>query len=320
MKWLTASRYVVLPVASVGASWIAVVAVSFLLIRLIPGDPVEIFINHMNVRTTDELIAAYRAEWGLDRSLVVQFAIWLEGFVSLDWGKSFVTGQAVTAELFPRAGWSAAIGFSGMASAILIGYGLGFLAALKPAGVAACLSRLFAIGGQALPAFAVGLIVLWVLAAELQWIRPFSGGVVERLLLPIALVAFFSIGSVSRLVLVGFCEVLNAPYMRTALAKGLGRGEALWRHGRRHAVIVLLAGIAPDLAWVIGGTAVAEIVFGVPGLSERIVAAVAERDYPVLQPYIALVAIWLVVGLRLTAILRRSLDPRIDLSLEVGHR
>lgn len=319
MNWFAATRFAVLPVASLGASWIAVVAVSFLLIRLVPGDPVEIFINHMNVRATDELIAAYRAEWGLDRSLFAQFAIWLQGFITLDWGQSFVTGQAVTAELFPRVGWSAAIGLAGFASAILVGSGIGFLAALQPGGLADRLSRLFAIGGQALPAFAVGLIVLWILAAELQWIRPFSGGVVERLLLPIALVAFFSIGSVSRLVTAGFSEVCNAPYMRTALAKGLGRGKALWRHGRRHAAIVLLAGIAPDLAWIIGGTAVAEIVFGVPGLSERIVAAVAERDYPVLQPYIALIALWLVLGLRLIAVLRRSLDPRVDLGLEVGH-
>lgn len=319
MNWLTATRFAVLPVASLCASWIAVIAVSFLLIQVVPGDPAEIFINQMNVRATDELIASYRAEWGLDQSLAAQFAIWLEGFVTLDWGQSFVTGQAVTAELFPRVGWSAAIGFTGMASAILIGYGLGFMAALKPAGVADRLSRLFAIGGQALPAFAVGLIVLWILAAELQWIRPFSGGVVERLLLPIALVAFFSIGSVSRLVRVGFSEVRNAPYMRTALAKGLGRGKALWRHGRRHAVIVLLAGIAPDLAWIIGGTAVAEIVFGVPGLSERVVAAVAERDYPVLQPYIALVALWLVLGLRLTAVLRRALDPRVAFGAEIRH-
>jgi len=319
MSWLTATRTVILAVASFGASWIAVVAVSFLLIRLVPGDPVEIYVNQVNVRATDELIATYRAAWGLDRSLAEQFLVWLHGFLTLNWGQSFVTGRSVVDELLPRLGWSVAIGFGGMAGAILPGSGLGFLAALRPGGLADRLSRLLAIGGQALPAFAVGLIVLWLLAAELQVIRPFSGGIIERLVLPIALVSFFSIGSVSRLVRIGFKEVSQASYMRTALAKGLSREKALWHHGRRHTAILLLAGIAPDLAWIIGGTAVAEIVFGVPGLSERVVAAVADRDYPVIQPYIALVALWLVVGLRLTTVLRRALDPRVDSGARVGH-
>lgn len=319
MNWLAATRVVFSAAASVGASWIAVVAVSFVLIRLVPGDPIEIYVNQVNIRATDELILAYRTAWGLDRSLGAQFVLWFHGFLSLNWGQSFVTGQAVVDELSPRLGWSAAIGLGGMAGAILLGSGLGFGAALRPGGLADRLSRLLAIGGQALPAFAVGLIVVWILAAEFQLIRPFSGGVIERLVLPIALVAFFSAGSVSRLVRIGFKEVSNAPFMTTALAKGLSRRAALWRHGRRHAAIVLLAGIAPDLAWIIGGTAVAEIVFGVPGLSERVVAAVAERDYPVIQAHIALVALWLVIGLRLASVLRRSLDPRLDPGVKVGH-
>lgn len=319
MNLLAAMRVGILTVASFGASWVAVVAVSFLLIRLVPGDPVEIYINQMNLRATDDLIAAYRADWGLDRNLAEQFLLWLKGFLTFNWGHSFVSGQSVVDELLPRIGWSAVIGGGGMACAILLGVLLGFLAALRQGGLADRLSRLLAVGGQALPAFAVGLIVLWVLAAEFRIIRPFSGGVIERLVLPIALVAFFSIGSVSRLVRIGFKEVSQAPYMRTALAKGLHQGTALWRHGRRHALIVLLAGIAPDLAWIIGGTAVAEIVFGVPGLSERVVSAIAERDYPVLQVYIALVALWLVIGLRLTALLRKGLDPRSGTVLKVSH-
>ncbi|MEO0382724.1 MAG: ABC transporter permease [Pseudomonadota bacterium] len=286
------------------------------MIRLVPGDPVEVYINHVNIRASDDLVATYRRAWGLDRSLVEQFLIWLRGFTTLNWGTSFETGGPVVDELIPRLGWSAAIGFGGMAVGVLIGSALGFRAALYPKSWADYASRWMAIAGQALPAFAVGLVALWVLAAQLQVIRPFSGGPVERLVLPIALVAFFSIGSVSRLVRAGFTEVAEAPFMRTARAKGLAHSTALWRHGRRHAFIVLLAGVAPDLAWIVGGTAVAEIVFGVPGLSERVIAAVAARDYPVLQPYIALIALWIVLALHLTASIRRTLDPRLSQALE----
>ncbi|MCY6379997.1 ABC transporter permease [Hoeflea prorocentri] len=307
MSWLAAMRMAFMALVS----WLAAVAVSFVLIRLIPGDPVDIFANRMNVHAGDELVAAYRQAWGLDHSLIEQFFIWLKGFVTLDWGVSFVTGGSVSNELAPRLAWSAAIGFGGMIAAICFGTFLGFRAALHPGGMADSLSRSMAVAGQALPAFAVGLLALWLFAAELRWLLPFSGSTVERLVLPVALVAFFSIGSVSRLVRTGFAETAAAPFMRTALAKGLSRKTALWRHGGRQAAIVLVAGIAPDLAWIVGGTAIAEIVFGIPGLSERVVDAVSSRDYPVLQSYIALVALWIIFGLHLCALLRHTLDPRI---------
>ncbi|MEM1288769.1 MAG: ABC transporter permease [Pseudomonadota bacterium] len=294
------------------ASWLAAVALSFAAIRLIPGDPVDVFIQQANIRASEELIAAYSAQWGLDQSWIVQFGLWISGFVALDWGRSFATGAPVAGDLFARIGWSAFIGLGGMLTALLCGFGIGFFAAIKTGGVADRLSRALAIAGQALPAFAVGVIALWIFAAELRWIQPFAGSTLERLVLPIALVAFFSIGSVSRLVRAGFMETLRAPYLRTAMSKGLSFRKAVWRHGRRRATIGLLAGIAPDLAWVIGGTAIAEIVFGVPGLSERVIEAVATRDYPVLQAYIALVALWLIIGLQMCGLIRRTLDPRFD--------
>lgn len=292
-------------------SWFAAVAVSFVLIRLVPGDPVEVFLNHVNVRITDAVVADYRQQWGLDKSLPVQFALWLRGFLTLDWGISFSTGGAVSDELVQRLGWSATIGICGVFGAVLIGSALGFFAAANPGGPIDMISRGMAIAGQALPAFAVGVIALWLFAAELRWIQPFSGGTFERLVLPTGLVIFFSVGSISRLVRAGFQETVEAPYLKTAIAKGLGFRKALWRHGRRRAAIGLLAGIAPDLAWIVGGTAVAEIVFGVPGVSERVIEAVAARDYPILQAYVALVALWIIVGLQLCTFLRQALDPRV---------
>lgn len=297
--------------AIVGLSWLAIVAASFFLIRAMPGDPVQRFLTSTNITASHELAAEYRAAWGLEGPLAVQFLHWLKGFVSLEWGMSFETGGSVFADLAARLPWSAAIGAGGMAIAVVVGFALGFYAASNPDGIADRLSRLLAVAGQALPSFAVGLILLWFLAAELQWLRPYSGGTLERLLLPICLVALFSIGSVSRIVRAAFADVRVAGYFRTALGKGLAPDTALWRHGRRHAALTLMAGFAPELAWIVGGTAVAEIVFGVPGVSERIVEAVAARDYAVLQPYVALMALWIILVLQGAAVLRRALDPRI---------
>ena len=115
----------------------------------------------------------------------------------------------------------------------------------------------------------------------------------------------------SRLTRAGFVEVKRSPYYRTALAKGRSQAGALWHHGRAAGALTLVAGLAPELAWIIGGTAVGEIVFGVPGVSERVVQAFNHRDYAILQPYIALVALWVALVLQGARILRRTLDPRL---------
>ncbi|WP_461427471.1 ABC transporter permease [Gymnodinialimonas sp.] len=292
-------------------SWLAVVAAAFFLLRLMPGDPVEIFLDHVNIRSGPGIVAEYRAQWGLDGSLISQFARWLSGFMLFDWGVSFETGRPVAEDFAARLPYSAAIGFGGMTLAILGGYALGFGAALTPGGWADMASRGLAIAGQALPAFAVGLVMLWVFGVQLRWISAFGGGPVERVLLPMLLVAAFSLGSIARLTRAGFMDVKESPYFRTALAKGHSTTGALWHHGRAAGALTLCAGLAPELAWIVGGTAVAEIVFGVPGLSERVVQAVNHRDYAVLQPYIALVALWVALVLQAARLLRHGLDPRL---------
>jgi len=292
-------------------SWLAVTAAAFVLLRLMPGDPVEIFLDHLSVRASPETVAAYRTQWGLDGSLLSQFLRWLSGFLMLDWGVSFETGRAVSEDFAARLPYSAAIGFGGMTLAVLYGYGLGFLAALKPGGWADLGSRALAVAGQALPAFAVGLVLLWVLGVQLRWINAFGGGPVERIVLPMLLVTVFSVGAMARITRAGFLQVKSSPYYQTALAKGRSTTGALWHHGRAAGGLTLIAGLAPELAWIVGGTAVAEIVFGVPGVSERVVQAVNARDYAILQPYIALVALWVALVLQMARALRHALDPRL---------
>ena len=308
---MTAAAATAQGVGRLALSWLAVVAAVFVLLRLMPGDPVEVFLAHTNVVAGPETVAAYRAQWGLDAPLVSQFARWLAGFLSFDWGVSFETGRPVAADFARRVPYSAAICFGGMTVAVAGGFCLGFSAAHRPGGWADAASRALAVAGQALPAFAVGLVALWILGVQLRWINAFGGGFAERTLLPMLLVAFFSIGSMARLTRAGFHEVKRSPYYLTALSKGRSHLVALWFHGRAAGSLTLLAGLAPELAWIVGGTAVAEIVFGVPGLSERVVQAVSNRDYAVIQPYVALVALWVVCILQGARILRRALDPRI---------
>lgn len=296
---------------SLAAAWLMVVAGAFLALRLMPGDPVAMLLAETGVRPTAEIVAAYREAFGLEGSGLRQFLSWLAGFVTLDWGVSPVTGRAILPDLAARAPWSLAIGVGGLAIATTLGFALGFRAAARPGGLADRASRALAVAGQALPAFAVGVVLLWLVAVEWKLLRPFSGPAHERLLLPILLVAAFSIGSVARLSRAAFAEAARAPFMATARMKGLSPAAALWRHGRRHAGLTLLAATTPEMAWVIGGTAIAEIVFGIQGVSDRVLSAVQTRDFGVLQTYVALVALWLLACAALAGGLRRRLDPRI---------
>jgi peptide/nickel transport system permease protein len=299
-------------VSGFGLSWLVVMLAAFLLLRLMPGDPAFIFADAGGLGATASLIADLRAAWGLDRSIPTQFLNWLAGFVTGDWGVSFSTGRPVFDEIVRRLPWSFAIGSLGLAIAIIGGFVLGFAAAARPGGVADRFSRIAAIGAQAVPAFAVGFVLLWLMAIEWRIVRPLSGGVPERLLLPTLLVALFSLGAIARVARVAFGEVTERAYYYTALAKGIGRSRALWLHGRRHAALTVLATVTPELAWIIGGTAIAEVVFSIPGLSEFVVTAVAARDYAVLQAFVAIVAVWLLLVQRLAAMARARLDPRLS--------
>lgn len=295
---------------SLALSWCALVALGFLAVRALPGDPVAGLLAAGNVAPTPETVAALRAAFDLDRPVWLAFGGWVSDFLAFDWGVSPVTGRPVVEEIAARAPVSAAIGIGGFALALVGGFSLGYRAAVLPGGIADRASRALAVAGQALPAFAVGLLLLWLFTVEWRLVRPLSGGLPERLVLPIALVALFSVGSVARLARVAFAEAAHAPYMVTARMKGLSRATALWRHGRRHAALVVLAAATPEAAWIVGGTAIAEIVFTAPGLSERVVAAVAARDYPLLQAYVACTALFLLLVHAAARIARLRLDPR----------
>lgn len=291
------------------AAWLTVCAAAFALFRLGPGDPATIFAQTAGLGGP-EFEAALRAAWGTDRPVAAQFANWLGGLATGDLGQSFRDARPVAADFAARVPWSLAIGAGGLLLGLTAALALGYRAALRPGGASDMATRALAVLAQCLPAFAVGVVILWVFAVELRLIRPLTGGLTERLVLPMALVALFSTGSLARVTRAAFADVRAAPWYLTALAKGLSPAAALWTHGHRHVALTLLAVLTPEVAWVIGGTAVAEIVFGTPGLSERIVAAVAGRDYPVLQAYAALTA-GLVLAARLGARLAADrLDPR----------
>jgi ABC-type dipeptide/oligopeptide/nickel transport system permease component len=298
-------------VMRLAALLIATSVLAFATLRAMPGDPVDIALAAWNVAATPETVEALRRQWGLDRDLARQYLAWLGRFLIGDWGVSFRTGRPILTEMAERLPVSAALGFGGLALAFAAAVPLGFLSARRPRGAADWLTRGLNVLTQSVPSFWLGLLLLWTLGVKLQLIKPFASEGGTRLLLPILLVSLYSVGSLARVYRTELLAASREPYFLAARAKGLGTTRALWSHGHRAALFAMVAATAPEFAWVIGGTAVIEVVFVLPGISQFLVQSVAVRDYFVLQAYIVTIGGWmLLVRLGLEAALR-LLEPRL---------
>jgi len=291
------------------ASLLAVSVAAFFLIAFMPSDPVMIAIRAWNLAPTEETVAALRENWGLDRSMLERYLIWLKGFVSGDWGLSFRTGEPVLAEFLRRLPLSVGVGVAGLLLAIVLAVPLGLAAAQRPGGLADRLTRLVAVSVQAVPAFWIGLVAIWLLGVHLQIVRPFSGGP-SIIAIAIAIIALHSVGVLSRVYRRDMLEQSGRPYFRTALAKGLSRRQALWHHCHRSAFYALLAAVRSEAGWVIGSTATLEVLFGLPGISQFLVQSIAVRDFHVLLAYVMVIAVWMLLMNALLKAWMRQLDPR----------
>lgn len=291
-------------------SLLAISALSFVIIAAMPSDPVLVAIRAWNLPATAQNIADMRAEWGLDLPVLQRYLHWLCHFVVGDWGRSFRTGEPVSTEFARRLPLSLAMGMGGLMLAVLLSVPLGFFAALKPHGIADRFSRGLSTFVQAVPAFWLGLILLWVLGVHFRIIRPFSTGP-SAYALPVMLIALHSLGVFSRVYRRDLVNVTIQPYFRTALAKGLSRRQAMWRHGNRSALYAVTSAVRSEAGWAIGSTAALEVLFSLPGVSQFLVQSISARDYAVLQAYVMTLAVWMLVVNGAVQAALRLLDPRL---------
>ena len=284
--------------------------VVFALARAAPGDPAEIRLQAGSVATDSQSISALREELGLDRSLPVQFSAWVRELLGGYAGRSLATDRQVIDELSQRLPWSFAVGVGGVLLGLVSGAALGFAAQLSQSRILEAVTRLAAVFSQAVPAFAFALVLYWLLVVEWHWLRPVSGGTFDKLLGPIVVVAIFSFGSAARVTVSALEQVAATQWFLGERAKGFSREQILWRYGRRYVALALIAIALPEFGWALGGTAVSEAVFGVPGVSIYIIEAAASRDYTVVQIFLLIVLLWLACCQAVVAALLAWLDPR----------
>lgn len=297
-------------IARAGGPAILVIAIllALLLIRAMPGDPVDVRLAATG-GADNQTRAELRQQLGLNDGPLQQLFRWITGLMRGDLGRSLASDRPIAREIAARLPWSIAIGGGGLAFGVAGGFILALLAAPR-GGAARLTSRAAAILGQATPAFGLGLLMIWLFGVQLQWIRPFTGGLTERLALPLLVIALIVCGPISRVALAAFDDARAAPWFTAARAKGLSENATLFRHAGKHAFLASLAGLTPELAWVIGGSAVTEVVFSVPGLGGWVVESIGARDYVALQAYLALAICWVAASHAGVNLARKWLDPR----------
>ncbi|MBV8964607.1 MAG: ABC transporter permease [Mycobacteriaceae bacterium] len=296
-----------------------VLVVVFGLVHLVPGDPVRIALG---TRYTPEAYAALRSASGLDRPLIQQFFSYAGSALTGDLGVSFRNGDPVTLTLLNRLPATVSLAVVGVLIALVIAIPAGIWAALHEGRLSDAIVRVCSQFGVSVPDFWIGILLIGLFAATLGWL-PTSGyqpltthpaGWLRHVILPGMTVGIVAAAIMTRYVRSAVLEVASMAYVRTAKSKGLPPTVVTFRHILRNALVPVLTVTGIQLATILGGVIVVEVVFAWPGLGRLVYTAVATRDYPVIQGAVLLIATMFLLINLLVDVLYAVVDPRIRLS------
>ena len=290
---------------------------TFSMIRLIPGDAVQVTLG-ANAEVSPAQIAAIRTRLGLDQSVVAQYGHWLWRALHGDLGTSVWTGRPVMEEILPRLGVTAELTVLALLAAGLLAVPLG--CAMAAGGPVRGVLRLLSIVGITTPSFWLGTMLLYAASALLPgmavvgWV-PFGddpAGNLTRMVLPVLALALPVLAALARVLRASLTEALGQDYIRTAHAKGLTGRRVVLVHALRNALLPFLTSFGITAGYLFGGSVVVEQVFALPGLGRLMVGAIAERNYPLVQASILLATLAFVVLNAVVDLLYAAIDPRIS--------
>ena len=289
----------------------------FFLLRLAPGDPVQMMLEGANV--SREVADAERARLGLDQPLLVQFAKWFGAVLQGDLGLSIWTGRPVLYEIGIRLQLSLQVAIMATILAILIAVPLGTLSAIFKDTWIDHLVRVFSIAGLAVPSFWLGMIIILLLLTWFSWIPPLTFTPffedpwknLSQLIWPAIAVGFRYSSVAMRMMRSSVLDVLQEDYVRTARAKGVYERLVVARHAMRNALLPVVTVVGLEFAFLIGGLVVTEQVFNLNGIGKLFVQAVARGDYTMIQALVLLVAVVFVLVNFVIDLLYAVFDPRI---------
>ncbi len=280
----------------------------FLMIHLVPGDPVQVMLQDYG---SPEQVTALRHTLGLDRPLLAQYGLFLWRLLHGELGRSIHSGRPVAAEIVGRLPYTLRLTLAGMTVAIFLGVILGTVAAVHHQRIFDYATMTVALAGVSLPSFWFGLVLILIFSYYLRWLPAAGADSIWHLILPSLTLGTSAAAIIARLTRSSLLEVLRQEFVRTARAKGVGESRVLYRHALRNALVPVISIVGLQFAGLLGGAVIIETVFGWPGMGRLAVDAIFNRDIPMIQG-IVLVAATIFVAVNLGVdLLYAAVDPRI---------
>jgi peptide/nickel transport system permease protein len=305
---------------------IGVSLISFFVMHLAPGDPTQLFTDPS---VKPEELARIRANWGLDKPVIVQYFYWLKNAVRGDFGIAYMMNRPVAEIIFERLPSTLLLMISSMLLTLFITIPLGVISAIKKNTWFDNLVTVFSFTGMAIPSFWLALMLMLLFSVNLGWF-PAVGmyspllknpGILSRILdvawhmvLPLLTMTIVSLAGLTRYQRAAMLEVLNQDFIRTARAKGLSERMVLFKHALRNALLPIITILGLSLPDLFGGAFIIETIFAWPGMGRLGVMAIFSRNYPLIMGIVVFSAALIVLGNLLADIGYALVDPRIRYS------
>jgi peptide/nickel transport system permease protein len=315
-------RYTINRVLLMIPTLLGVAVLVFFLLRVVPGDIVEIKLRGDGGSVTQETIDMERKRLGLDRPLYAQFGMWMVGMATFDFGNSMWTERPVVTEIAGRLELSLQVAIMATLIAVLLAIPMGTMAALFRDSWIDYTVRILTIGGLSIPSFWFGMLIMLMLLAFFNWLPPITFTPIyvdpianlTQLIWPALAVGYRYCAVTARMIRSSLLEVLSEDYIRTARAKGVSEKLVISRHALRNALLPAITVIGLEFTFLIGGLVVTEQVFNLNGIGQLFVQSVSRNDFTLIQGMVMLIAAFYVLVNLGIDLLYAVFDPRIRYS------
>ena len=282
--------------------------VVFSLIHMVPGNPIDSLLGPGSTAADKiELTKAY----GLDKSLPVQYVVWLKKFLTGDMGQSIIEKQPVVDMILYNMPFTINLGLASLAISFFLGIFLGIISSAFKNTFIDHISMIIALLGVTVPAFWLGLILMLIFSVMLGWFPVSGSGSLQTLVLPAITVGLGGAGLIARITRVSMLEMFNKQFILLLFAKGLSKRVITIKHIFRNALMPVITIFGLRLGWILGGAVTIEIVFSRPGIGNMLLSALYRRDYPVVQASLIFLTMAVIIGAFIADIMYAYADPRV---------
>lgn len=293
--------------------FLAVSMVIFMIIHMVPGDPID---NMIQIGSSPEQRSQLIARYGLDKPLLVQYGVWFGNMLGGDLGDAIILRRPVAELIAENLPHSLILGCLAFVFSAVMGVATGALAAVFKdswidRGVMA-----FILLGSTLPSFWLGLLMILVFAVQLEWFPVSGARSWTSLVLPVLTIGLHGVALVSRVTRAAMLDVARKDFVLMLHAKGLSHWRIQLQHVLRHALLPVVTILSLRIGWIVGGAVTIEYVFARPGLGSLLITSLNQRDYPVVQGCLLMLAMAVMLGTLLGDLVQAAMDPRVRDSIQ----